>query len=331
MLSPLRLEAQERPPISVDQLERLLNSGVFSDERIITLAEQACLDFNLDEAIEARLQRAGATPSLIRQLRGVCTKVQLDVTTLIVMPQQLELAAGDTASLSARALADSVVTADVELSWSSANTAVATVDTSGIVTAAAPGTTKIFARTATGVASFATITVTATTDQIAQQPGGKSVGAAAALGVIIPGGGEFYTGNAAKGAVVLLGAAGALAAGYLITTTDSALSNATATAPPTCDPANGSCSVPIRVTLTETEERAVIAGAIVAGAFWIYGLIDGIRSAKRSGVRAESDIMEDQPVRNDRDMSFRIEFAPRDGFIYRANGDMDITIIRIKS
>ena len=65
----------------------------------------------------------------------------------------------------------------------------------------------------------------------------KEVITAAVLGVLIPGGGEFYVGNTAKGVVVLTGAAAALAAGYILTTEDT-LSLARSSGLPDCDTPN---------------------------------------------------------------------------------------------
>ena len=64
-------------------------------------------------------------------------------------------------------------------------------------------------------------------------------------------------------------------------------------------------------------------GAAVAGAFWLYGLVDGIRSAKR--YRPEQP-----PSEAEDGQSASLELFPRGGAVYRATGDLDFTLLRVR-
>jgi hypothetical protein len=154
-----------------------------------------------------------------------------------------------------------------------------------------------------------------------QVGGGKNVGTAAALGVVIPGGGEFYAGNKAKGAVVLAGVAAALTAGYLITNDDT-LGVTRSAELADCDTPNR-CVYPVTSQFRVEETNNLVIGAAVAGAFWLYGLIDGIRSAKHYRPEQPAVAEEDGPGAS-------LEVLPRDGVVYRANGDLDITVLKVR-
>jgi hypothetical protein len=154
-----------------------------------------------------------------------------------------------------------------------------------------------------------------------QVEGGKSVGTAAALGVLIPGGGEFYVGNTVKGAVVLAGVAAALTAGFLIKSeeTDS-LSRSTQL--PDCDTPNR-CVYRVATTAWGTETNNLVIGAAAAGAFWLYGLVDGIRSAKR--YHPEQPTAEEESR-----LGASLELLPRGGVVRKANGDLDLTLLKVR-
>jgi hypothetical protein len=157
--------------------------------------------------------------------------------------------------------------------------------------------------------------------------GGKSVATAAALGVVIPGGGEFYAGNTVKGAVVLAGVAAALTAGYLITDDDTL--NVTRSAElPDCDTPNR-CVYSVGSEFRVKETNNLAYGAAVAGAFWLYGLVDGIRSAK--GYRPEPAMEPEGPMAEEQNgLDVSLEWLPRGGILYRANGDLELTLLRVR-
>lgn len=311
------LAAQDRPPYTLDQLIQLLESGVFSEERVITLTEQSCLAFGLDEGAESRLRASGASNSLIRQLRGVCTRLSSAVASVRVTPSLLEIAVDSSGVLQARAFGpDTVEVPGVSVDWSSDDSTIARV-MDGTVVGVGPGTTTVSARTTDGIVGLATVTVGA------ERSGAKSTATAAALGVVVPGGGEFYTGNAVKGAIVLAGVAGALAAGYLITKTDT---STTVMGDPVCS--DTKCTFTVQTTVTES--RYVIAGVAVAAVFWTYGLIDGIISAKKSQAPPPEGGGAGGASEDQGDMSFSIQLVPPDGLAFRGGGEFDITLIRVR-
>ena len=317
-------ERQQRPPFKLDQLVELVESGVFPDERIVFLANQSCLGFRLDESAQARLREAGATDRLIASLRGVCVRM---LTTVVVRPTEVQLEVGASRILRAEALdQDSARIPNVIFTWSSEDTTIAEVSSGGVVLGLTRGETRVTAAIAEGPAGSALVRVEraparAGEDSLAFQiEGGKSVGTAAALGVVIPGGGEFYAGNTVKGAVVLAGVAAALTAGYLITNDDT-LGVTRSAQLPDCDTPNR-CVYAVSSEFQVRETNSLVIGAAVAGAFWLYGLIDGVRSAKHYRL--------EQPALEEEGPGVSLELLPRDGVVYRANGELDVTLVKVR-
>jgi hypothetical protein len=319
------LHAQDELPYTLDQLVRLVESGAFTDDQLLELVQESCRGFRMDEDATQELQQAGASGSLVRSLlREVCERL----TTVVVWPAELEVVAGSSGILRARALLDpdSAQIPNVVFEWTSEDTTVADV-TGGVVVGKTAGETRITARTEDGDEGTALVRVVTAAaeagtpaDSVAGAAG-KSGGTAAALG-IIPGGGEFYVGNTTKGAIVLAGAAAALAAGFLLTSEDTLSAIRVPTAPPGC--VGASCAYPVRTTAEIEETSYVVIGAAVAGAFWLYGLIDGIRTANKSGeTRAAGQ------QRNGQGLSLQI--APADGIRVGRNGDVELTFVRIRS
>jgi hypothetical protein len=336
--APVKLEAQERQPYSVDQIIELIESGVFSETRILMLVKESCIGFRFDEEAARRISEAGGSAELIGGLREVCPSGFLDM--VIVTPAELDMAVGATRILRAQAMApDSTQITGVVFEWTSADTAVAEVSGGGMVLAKASGAVRIAATTQEGPSGTAVVRVGAAAGPEAEEmleadaAGGKSVGTTAALGVVVPGGGEFYTGNTGKGAVVLAGSAAALAAGYFITSeeilsvsysaTEEILSvSYSATDPGTCQPE--SCTFNVTRSSEVKTTNNLVYGAAAAGALWLYGLIDGIRSAKKSQVAPTEGQDGGSP-------GISLEVAPADGVRYTAFGEVQLTLIRIRS
>ncbi len=87
-----------------------------------------------------------------------------EVARVAVAPETSTLAVGGSVTLSANAFAaDDTPIAGVSFTWSSSAPEVATVSTTGVVTAVAVGTAQITATTANGTSGTASITVEATT------------------------------------------------------------------------------------------------------------------------------------------------------------------------
>lgn len=117
----------------------------------------------------------------------------------------------------------------------------------------------------------------------------RSPAAAAGLGLLIPGGGEFYVGRPGRGLVVLAGAAGAVATGLLITRVEVDCLSV---------PVNDQC--PPEDILSETETRPYLTASLVtAGAIMVLGAIDAAVGANRGLTRLGSrlDVGPDGAVR----------------------------------
>jgi hypothetical protein len=326
---PSVLHAQEEFPYTLEQLTRLVESGAFPDERILELTRESCLGFRLDREAIRRLRSAGASEELIQRLGSVCVRL----TTVVVTPAELEIAAGASGILRAQALLDPDNTPlpNVVFQWSSEDTTVADVS-AGIVLGRMPGETRITVRTEEGQSGSALVRVTqalpgeaaAVPDSLAETGGtGKSIATAAGLGLAVPGGGEFYTGRTAKGVVVLLGVAAGLAAGYLITSEDT-LGESRTPSPPDCDLLQGSCEINTRNELEIKETRNILVGAAIAGAFWLYGLIDGIRAAGEPRAAPLEEPNAERP-------GLSLELMPADGVRFMWNGGLELTFVRIRS
>lgn len=314
------LDAQQQEPYTLDQLVRMVESGVFSDQRILSLVEGNCLAFVLDEEAGRRLGEAGASENLITELRGKCVQLPPAIDTVMVTPSRLVLTIGDTVSVRARALAaDSTELEAASLTWASADTTIATVMPSGVITAVGAGETRVSARSAGGPGGSVRVRVReAAAGATGVDRSALSVNKAAALGVVVPGGGEFYTGNRTKGIIVAAGAVTSLVAGYLITTEDE-IGEPTFTVidPEQCT----QTSCPVRVTRRFEETRQVLIGAAVASAFWIYGLVDGIMTARRSqrATRGGDALGPGTALR----------LVPPDGLRASLDGEIEITLVRV--
>jgi hypothetical protein len=325
-VGPGQARAQDRNPYSLDQIIRLIESGVFSTDRILVLAGDNCIAFRVDDATERQLLAVGASEALITGLRDVCISLPQVVTYVLVAPAELDVPIGATRIVRAQALGpDSTQMTNVDFEWSVEDTSIANVSAGGTVVGLAMGETRVIASTAAGPEGSALIRVGAgapvTGEPEDSLVGGKSVGTAAALG-IIPGGGEFYVGNTAKGIGIVVGAAAAVAVGALITSEDTTSISFTPTGAPTCT--DTTCEYPVRADATIDEKNYIVVGAAVAGALWLYGLIDGIATAKK---------MPGTPVQDEtgQDPGLSLQLMPADGIKIAPSGYTEITFIRIQS
>jgi hypothetical protein len=323
-----QLWAQEEYPYTLPQVLRLIESGAFPDERIVELTRESCIGFRLDGEAIRRLRAAGASEELIERLGGVCVRL----TTVVVTPAELEIEAGASGVLRARAMLepDTTPLPNVVFEWSSEDTTVADVSAGGAVVGRMPGETRITATTPEGHSGSALVRVIEAAPEVGGELGaeheagtsGKSVAAAATLGMVVPGGGELYVGNTVKGILVMLGVAAGAGAAYVFSSEDTLRLTRSPTSPPDCDLTQGSCDIGTRNELEIEKTPNLLAGAAIAGVFWVYGLVDGIRSAKRSGA-APAD--EDDAMRG---LSF--ELLPADGVRSAGGRRMNFTLLRIQ-
>ena len=319
---PSKLHAQEELPYTLDQLVRLVESRAFGDERLVELVSESCIGFRMDSDAVQRLRQAGASEALIRNLDGACVRL----TAVVVWPADLEVVVGANAILRARALLepDSAQIPNVVFEWSSEDTTVADVS-GGMVVGKALGETRITATTEDGYSgsTLVRVVVAAAVTEVdsfrVTTP--KNVGTAAVLG-IFPGGGEFYVGNTTKGIVVLGGAAAALTAGFLLSSEDTLSVMRELIATENCT--QSACAYEVRTTAEVEEKDYVVVGVAVAGAFWLYGLVDGILAAKKSQRAAAS---EQEPG----GQGMSLEIAPPDGVRFGRHGEVELTFVRIRS
>jgi len=114
------------------------------------------------------------------------------------------------------------------------------------------------------------------------QLGGPSPAVAAALGLILPGAGEFYANRPVQGLLVLAAAGGAATAGYFVTRVDVDCRSV---------PVNGTC--PPGDVLGEDRKRPYLtAGLATAAAITLLGAIDAALGAgnDRGGARTDSPV-----------------------------------------
>jgi len=318
LAGPLR--AQGDQPYSVEQLIRLIESRVFSEERILGLTQESCIGFRLDADSEARLREAGASDALIEGLRENCVRLPYGVESLRLSPDSLELSVGRVRELRAIALDDdSLAVNNVPLEWSTSDSTIASVFGDGIVVGKAIGQAVITARVEGSMsATMRVYVVEATAEDLAAVSTGKSATTAAVLG-IIPGGGEFYTGNTTKGIVILGGSALALAAGFLISSED------TLPAEPllqeSCEDTN--CTLTLSAVSDVSTKSFAVAGIAVAGALWAYGMIDGIRAAKKSQTTTPEPTLP-----GSQGLSFQL--LPADGVRVDRWGRVELTFVRVQ-
>jgi hypothetical protein len=317
LAGPLRAQGQQ--PYSVEQLVRLIQSRVFTEERILGLTQESCLGFRLDEASEAQLRSAGATDALMDGLRDNCIRLPYGVESLRVAPDSLELAIGRVQQLRAVALdADSIAVNNVPIDWISSDSSIASVFGDGVVVGKALGLAVITAQVEGSFSATMRVSVVEATAEEIAVANAKSPTTAAVLG-IVPGGGEFYTGNTTKGIVILAGSAVALAAGFLITSEDTLPSQPLLQE--SC--ADTNCTLTLAAVSDVTTKSLAVAGIAVAGALWAYGLIDGIRTAKKSQVTTSEPTLP-----GSQGLSFQL--LPADGVHVDRWGRVELTFVRVQ-
>jgi hypothetical protein len=305
--------------LALAQLVRLIQSRVFTEERILGLTQESCLGFRLDEASEAQLRSAGATDALMDGLRDNCIRLPYGVESLRVAPDSLELAIGRVQQLRAVALdADSIAVNNVPIDWISSDSSIASVFGDGVVVGKALGLAVITAQVEGSFSATMRVSVVEATAEEIAVANAKSPTTAAVLG-IVPGGGEFYTGNTTKGIVILAGSAVALAAGFLITSEDTLPSQPLLQE--SC--ADTNCTLTLAAVSDVTTKSLAVAGIAVAGALWAYGLIDGIRTAKKSQVTTSEPTLP-----GSQGLSFQL--LPADGVHVDRWGRVELTFVRVQ-
>lgn len=317
LAGPLRAQGQQ--PYSIQQLARLIESRVFTEERILGLTQESCIGFRLDATSELQLRDAGATDALIEGLRDNCVRLPYGVESLRISPDSLELAIGRVQQLRAIALdEDSIAVNNVPLDWSTSDSAIASVFGDGVVVGKALGSAVVTVQVEGSFSAAMRVRVVEATAEEIAVANAKSPTTAAVLG-IVPGGGELYTGNTTKGIVILAGSAVALAAGFLITSED------TLPAQPllqeSCAEAN--CTLTLAAVSDVSTKSLAVAGIAVAGVLWAYGLIDGIRTAKKSRATTSQPTLPQS-------QGFSLQLLPADGVRVDRWGRVELTFVRVQ-
>lgn len=101
----------------------------------------------------------------------------------------------------------------------------------------------------------------------------KDPGRATLYGFFVPGGGQWYAGERGRGAFLLVGSAAAVVGG-------AALSNFELNYDYTCG--SGNCIDP---NAYDPNYTPLLVGAGIAGALWLYGLLDAPKAARRANRR----------------------------------------------
>ena len=138
----------------------MIESGVFSTSRILTLAGDNCIAFRVDDAAQRQLLAENASEALIAGLRDVCIVLPQVVTYVVVAPAELNVPIGASGIVRAQALGpDSAQMTNVDFEWSVEDTSVANVSAGGTVVGLAAGETRVVARSAEGPEGSALVRV----------------------------------------------------------------------------------------------------------------------------------------------------------------------------
>ena len=165
---PLFAQSQ---PYSIDQLIRLVESRVFTEERILGLVEESCLAFRLDDESEGQLIGAGASEELMASIR--------------VIPDTLTLPIGRVYELGVRALdADGIVLNEVPIIWTSSDSMIASVFGDGVVVGKTLGAAVITAQVEGSISATMRLRIVEAEPEVVVVSGAKSPTTAAVLGII---------------------------------------------------------------------------------------------------------------------------------------------------
>ncbi len=217
---------------------------------------------------------AGQSGQLMADTAEV-TVSSIPVATLVVSPATVALDVGQTAQLTATPQdANGAPLSGRVITWSSGNTAVATVDANGLVTAQAAGSTTVTA-TSEGISDAATVTVTqAPVASVEVTPAAANVGvggtvqltavAKDAAGSILSGRPMSWSSSSVQIATVAAGLVTGVAAGtaYIVASTEGKSDTATITvtftpvATVTVSPASATVFAGAAVQLTATPKDA---------------------------------------------------------------------------
>ncbi|MGH7546359.1 MAG: Ig-like domain-containing protein [Gemmatimonadota bacterium] len=244
------LRAQDLP-YTLDEVERIVSSGVVPQERIGALLRQRCLAFRVDDRALQQLQRAGALAPLLQAVRASCRLLPGEPRALSIEPDSLELQVHARYTLAIRGTGpDGRPLEKLSVRWSSQDGRVASVDEEGRLIAVAPGMTRVSAQATNEVSANVRVWVRPAPPRSDVAPG-----TAFLVGALVPGAGQFYTVQPKKGLLIFGGVAACLTAGFAV---------------------------------RDGDERPLrIPGVVAAAALWTYGAFDAKKRARALEAQAE--------------------------------------------
>lgn len=267
ILAPASRGFAQGRPFSLDELVEFVRAGVIAESRMVTLVGERCVAFEVTDESLARLRLAGARDPLLAAVRRACRVLPGEPRWIRIAPLEVDVTVGRTVLLEATALApDSSAIENALIRWSSSDSSVVGVRADGTLHARAPGVARVTARGTNGMESEPA-TVLVTPPRLER----KSTTTAILLGILVPGGGQFYTGHGLKGALLFAGAVATAVTGFVVTSEDVGL---VGPLPPGC---SGDCTYTVNF---EKKRPAVIPTLIAAGGLWAYGVVDAALQAK---------------------------------------------------
>ena len=241
--------------------------GRIPEERALTLLRQACLDFEPTPAVIRDLRAAGASDSFLQAVDDACVD-RATVTSVSLTPPRSIMEIGARRSIAAAVVGSrGGRLTDREIRWTTSDGRVASVDGTGSVVARSPGLVEISAE-AEGRSGTA---------QVRVLPPTYSSSGVLTTGLLLPGAGQFRVRRPFRGALTLLGTAGAVAWGYgKLETTQFCLSPVGP---------DGSCP-PGDVLREETGRPNLIPGVAAGAVLMILSAIDASSHAKAMNAEA---------------------------------------------
>lgn len=277
---PLHAQAVD-PPYSIEELKFLIGSPM-SEARVGQLVVEGCIEFAMNAFVISELREAGASLDLIGTLNDACVRREevpvrpaVPIASVAVTPARSVLELGAQVRLSARVVAaDGSGLTGRQIAWSSSDQGAARVTSDGLVQSRRPGLVVVSAETG-GVMGQA---------QVRILPRTRSATGVFTTGLFVPGAGQFQVGRPARGALTLVGAAGAVAWGFMTKETTQFCAS----------PVGAGSTCPAEDVLDESIGRPNLVVGVAAGAgLMLLSAIDAALHAR--GLNEQAERLRAQP------------------------------------